>query len=251
MTITPVLRVPRPDPKPKPAVVAPSATPTMASSSTPSPVQTTVPPIPTGWAPEPAIPAQDLASPPAPLVQAAGGNQVVEIDAEPDLEKTAPPPLPPYAPAPRTAPPVVIEPPAKAPCSRAAVAPWGEEDAGEDEPWEAHSLSPITNDRMVFKMSEQARLRRAHLAKYVKGIVAACSIVCVAALLRALAPTKPASVPVMAAAAPIIGSSPNDLPQAILVPPPDSQIGVPATPEPNRRPVPLPKILRRARPHSR
>jgi hypothetical protein len=55
------------------------------------------------------------------------------------------------------------------------------------ESWLAHELE-LRDPRFVLKMTEGVARRRAHLAKYVAGVVAISAALCVAALVRAAVP---------------------------------------------------------------
>ena len=107
--------------------------------------------------------------------------------------------------------------------------------ANDCVPWEPSSLVPITtNERAAFKMTDEARLRREHLAKYVKAVVAACVMLCVMAAVRrgmsAASPEPRAAVPQAAITAP------SDPPAALPPPPPASAPAAAAHTAPAVRP---------------
>ncbi len=54
----------------------------------------------------------------------------------------------------------------------------------EAESWESHSFPRVTDPYAALKLTDEARFRRAHLAKYVKAVVGACALVCAAAFVR-------------------------------------------------------------------
>jgi hypothetical protein len=148
---TPVIgAVPRPDPKPATSQFITSATKSLPPPPPrkPKPFRATKPTTPE---PSPVL---------APLVQ-----QTVTQPAE--VPKTVPTPgqlqaAPSVASVMGTAPPREV--------------------ARDCAAWDTSSLSPITVDtRFALKMTDEARLRRAYLAKYVKGVVAACAMLCVVA----------------------------------------------------------------------
>jgi hypothetical protein len=56
------------------------------------------------------------------------------------------------------------------------------------ETWLAHELE-MGDPRMIQKMTETAALRRAHFAKYVKGIVGVAAALCVIAAIKAAVPS--------------------------------------------------------------
>jgi hypothetical protein len=154
------------------------------------------------------------------IAAAVSREEVVELDVAPDAEpKSVPPPLPrqasasPPAPAPAPAPtpaPALAPAPTPTPTARPRVVSVGtamdmaflRDLTRKDDAWETGSLPRITEDRLALKMTDEVRLRRAHLAKYVRGVVAACAAVCVIAILRvaitaATTPTIPHSTTAM------------------------------------------------------
>jgi hypothetical protein len=101
--------------------------------------------------------------------------------------------------------------------------------------WESGSFERLTDGRAALKMTDEARLRRAHLTKYVKGVVGACALLCMAAFVRIAvgAVTKePDAAPVhVAAALPLVVALPPPAPVAAPPPEPSAPI-VSATPAP-------------------
>jgi hypothetical protein len=99
----------------------------------------------------------------------------------------------------------------------------------------------ISDPRLAQKASDAARLRRAHLAKYVRVVVASCALLCCAAVARA-AIDAAAPDP----AAPIAAAATDKIP----VPPPtgDSTATQPVTAAMRTAAVNAPARVERARP---
>ena len=148
--------------------------------------------------------------------------EVIELDVSPDPE-SSPDLAPPH------------EAPLPSSVGRALGAAFSRLAANDCVPWEPSSLVPITTDeRAAFKMTDEARLRREHLAKYVKAVVAACVMLCVVAAARrgaSAASEEPrAAVPQAAIIAP------SEPPAALPPPPPASAPAAPAHAVPAVRP---------------
>jgi hypothetical protein len=119
------------------------------------------------------------------------------------------------------------------------------EAANDSVAWESASLTDdddeIADERIAFKMTDEARLRRAHLAKYVKAVVAGCALLCVAAVVRLGVGT--ASEPSRAPVSEVSPSLPPVAPPANAASP---SIPVVATPAPVSQPTPAAKTMRAA-----
>jgi hypothetical protein len=141
-------------PPPRPTV--PRPTPVLRAVPRPDPKPKSKP---TSEAPATAPPP--IAAAPAPLpvivpVAPVSGVEVIELDVAPDPEPA------------REIPPA-----------------FRREAANDCVAWEPSSLSPITTgERFALKMTDEARLRRAYLARYVKAVVAGCAMLCVVAAVR-------------------------------------------------------------------
>ena len=105
---------------------------------------------------------------------------------------------------------------------------FGREAANDCVPWEPSLIVPITTgERTALKMTDEARMRRAHLAKYVKAVVAACAMLCVAAVVRrGVSATSQEPLAAVSQASTVL---PPVLPEALPPPAPTAQASAPTT----------------------
>lgn len=115
---------------------------------------------------------------------------------------------------------------------------FAREDFAIEERGPRLSLSEI-DAHVALKMSDEMKLRRAHLAKYVKGVVTVCVAVCMLAVVRkgAFSASEPSPPPATAAAQHVPASLPpppvTDLPRAsppVALAPQASPAKTPRTP---------------------
>jgi hypothetical protein len=170
----------------------------------------------------------------AEIVESLPISETLPIPLVPRKAASSPPPPPPpraSAPPPVPAPPAALE----------------EAMLRDSMSWEADLEMPPADARLLQKSSETARLRRAQLARYVRGVVIGCAALCVIALVRvAIGSSDDAPPPPVAAVAP--PPSPSPLPPPVAAPLPPVATAAPAAPGTSRlRAQPPLKGVRRTR----